>query len=86
MGQLQETIMQKVFAFLTAGLCALTLSFGAFAADSQYQAAKKQADATFKTAKADCKKLGTKGEKDSCMKKAKADHDAAIKQAKAAKK
>jgi hypothetical protein len=67
--------MTKTFAAVAAGLCALTLSLGAYAASDEYKAAKKQAEADYKMAKAECKKLsGT--EKKHCMKTAKADHEA----------
>jgi hypothetical protein len=67
--------MTKTFAAVAAGLCALTLSLGAYAASDEYKAAKKQAEADYKMAKAECKKLsGT--EKKQCTKTAKADHEA----------
>jgi hypothetical protein len=76
--------MTKTLAVLAAGLCALTLSFGAYAASEEYKAAKKQTEADYKMAKAECKKL-TGAENKNCMKKAKADHKAAEKHAKTLK-
>jgi hypothetical protein len=68
--------MTKTLSALAAGLCALTLSFGAYAASDAYKAAKKQTEADYKMAKAECKKL-SRAEKKTCMKGAKADHEAA---------
>ena len=76
--------MTKTLSALAAGLCVLTLSLGAQAATEEYKAAKKQASADYKMAKADCKKL-TGGEKKACMKKAKADHASAEQKLKAMK-
>ena len=76
--------MTKTLAVLAAGLCALTLSLGAYAASEEYKAAKKQTEADYKMAKAECKKL-TGTENKNCMKKAKADHKAAEKHAKTLK-
>jgi hypothetical protein len=68
--------MTKTFSALAAGLCALTLSIGAYAATDEYKAAKKQTEADYKMAKTECKKLdGT--ERKHCMKKAEVDHEAA---------
>jgi hypothetical protein len=76
--------MTKLLATVAAGLCALTLSLGAYAASDAYKAAKKQTEADYKMAKAECKKLnGT--EQKACTKKAKADHKVAEKKAKALK-
>ena len=68
--------MTKTLSTLAAGLCALTLSFGAYAASDAYKAAKKQTEADYKMAKAECKKLSGP-EKKACKKQAKADHEAA---------
>ena len=68
--------MTKTLSALAAGLCALTLSLGTYAASDAYKVAKKQTEADYKMAKAECKKLsGT--EMKHCMKTAKADHEAA---------
>jgi hypothetical protein len=76
--------MTKTLSALAAGLCALTLSLGAYAASDEYTAAKKQTEADYKMAKAECKKhSGT--EKKVCVKKARADHEAAEEKAKALK-
>jgi hypothetical protein len=76
--------MTKTLSVLAAGLCALSLSVGAHAASAEYKAAKKQADADYKSAKTHCKSL-TGTEKKGCMKTAKADHEAAEAKAKALK-
>ena len=76
--------MTKTLSALAAGLCALTLSFGAYAASDAYKAAKKQTEADYKMAKADCKKLSGADQK-SCMKGAKAHHEAAEEKLKAMK-
>ena len=71
----QEINMTKIIAAATAGLCALALSLGAYAASDEYKAAKKQAEADYKMAKVECKKhSGT--EMKHCMKTAEADHEA----------
>lgn len=76
--------MTKTFSTLAAALCAISLSFGAYAASDEHKAAKKQAEADYKMAKAECKKLhGT--EQKNCTKKAKADHKAAMEKVKALK-
>ena len=76
--------MTKTLSALAAGLCALSLSFGAYAASDEYKAAKKQAEADYKMAKTECKKLGHTEKKD-CMKKAEAKHEAAEDKIKAMK-
>ena len=64
--------MTKTLSAVAAGLCALTLSLGAYAAsdESYYQkVAKKQTEAeNSKTTKAACNKLGGT-EKKRCLKK-----------------
>jgi predicted lipoprotein len=68
--------MKTVLCTLAIGLFTLMLNGGAYAASDEYKAAKKQEEANYKMAKAECKKL--KGdEAKSCKKKAKADHEAA---------
>ena len=67
--------MTKTFAALAAGLCAVVLSVGAFAATGDYKAAKKQAEADYKMAKAECKHLNG-ADKKACMKKAEKTHEA----------
>jgi hypothetical protein len=76
--------MKKTLSAVAAGLCVLSLSLGAYAASDAYKAAKKQADADYKMAKAQCKNLSG-DEKKACTKKAKADHEAAEASAKALK-
>jgi len=76
--------MTKTLSTVAAGLCALTLCLGAYAASDEYKAAKKQAEADYKMAKAECKKLSATEKKD-CMKKAKADYKMAEDKAKAMK-
>ena len=66
--------MTKTIAAATAGLCALTLSLGAYAASDEYKAAKKQAEADYKMAKVECKKHSG-AEMKHCMKTAEADHE-----------
>ena len=61
---------------LSAGLCALALSLGTHAATEQYREAKKQMQADYKLAKAECSKLD-RPEKKNCMEQAKANRDAA---------
>ena len=73
--------MTKTLSALAAGLFALTLSFGTYAASDAYKAAKKQAEADYKMAKAECKRHSG-AEKTDCMKRAKADHKAAKEKAK----
>ena len=67
--------MNRTLSALAAGLCALSLSFGAYAASDAYKAAKKQTEADYKMAKAECKKLSG-AEKKACKKEAKAHHEA----------
>ena len=67
--------MTKTLSALAAGLCALSLSFGAYAASDAYKAAKKQTEADYKMAKAECKKLSG-AEKKACKKQARAHHEA----------
>ncbi len=76
--------MTKTLSTLAAALCALTLSLGAYAASDAYKAAKKQTEADYKMAKAECKKLSG-SEKKQCMKTAEADHEAAEEKAEALK-
>jgi hypothetical protein len=76
--------MTKTLSALAAGLCALTLSLGAYAASDESKAAKKQAETDYKMAKAECKKLSGVEKKD-CLKKARADHEAAEEKAEAMK-
>lgn len=76
--------MTKTLSILAAGLCALTLSLGTYAASDAYKAAKKQTEADYKMAKAECKKLSD-SEKKRCMKTAHADHEAAEEKAEALK-
>ena len=65
----------KVLSTLAIGL--FTISLGtAYAATDEYKAAKKQEEANYKMAKAECEKLKGSEEK-ACEKKAKADHEAA---------
>ena len=71
----QENMMTKTIAAVAAGLCALALSSGAYAASDEYKAAKKQAEADYKMAKVECKKLSS-SDKKHCMKTAEADHEA----------
>jgi hypothetical protein len=68
--------MTKFLSALAIGLFTLTLGSGAYAASDEYKAAKKQEEANYKMAKAECKKLSGSDAK-SCKKKAKADHEAA---------
>jgi len=76
--------MKKFLATLATGLFALTLGCSAYAASDEYKAAKKQEEANYKMAKADCKKLSGSDAK-SCKKKAHADHEAAEAKLKAMK-
>ena len=76
--------MTKTLSALAAGLCALTLSFGAYGASDAYKAAKKQLEADYKMAKAECKKL-SRAEKKACIKRIRADHEAAEEKAEALK-
>ena len=76
--------MKKVLSILAMGLFTLTLACGAYAASDEYKAAKKQEEANYKMAKAECKKLSG-SEAKSCKKKAKADHEAAEDKLKAMK-
>ena len=75
--------MKKILCAV-AGIVALSLGSGVYAASEEYKAAKEQADADYHTAKAHCKTLHG-GAKDDCMKQAKADHKAADAQAKTLK-
>jgi len=76
--------MKKVLSTLAIGLFTLALGSGAYSASDEYKAAKKQEEANYKMAKAECKKLsGSEGK--SCKKKAKADHEAAEEKLKAMK-
>jgi hypothetical protein len=68
--------MKSVLSAIAVGVFTLALSGAAIAASDEYKAAKKQEEASYKMAKADCKKLSGAEEK-SCKKKAKADHEAA---------
>ncbi len=61
---------------LVAGLCLFTFSFGASAATDEYKAAKKQAEADYMSAKADCDKQSGHDKK-ACLKRAKGEHEAA---------
>ena len=76
--------MTKFLTALAMGLFTLTLGCGAYAASDEYKAAKKQEEANYKMAKAECKKLSG-SEAKSCKKKAKADHEAAEDKLKAMK-
>jgi hypothetical protein len=76
--------MKKVLSALTISLFTLTLGGGAYAASDEYKAAKKQEEANYKMAKAECEKLKGSEEK-SCEKKAHADHEAAEEKLKAMK-
>ena len=67
--------MAKIFSSVIAGLCVLSFSFGAYAASDEYKAAKKQGEADYMAAKANCKKeTGT--DKKACLKQAKGDYEA----------
>jgi hypothetical protein len=81
---LKETNMTKTLSAVAASLCVLSLSLGAYAASDEYKAAKKQTEADYKMAKAECKKLSGATKKD-CMKKAHDDHEAAEDRIKALK-
>jgi hypothetical protein len=73
----------KILSSLAIGL--FTISLGtAYAATDEYKAAKKQEEANYKMAKAECQKMKGDEEK-SCKKKAKADHEAAEEKLKAMK-
>lgn len=76
--------MTKTLYAVAAGLCALTLSLGTYAARDEYKAAKKQTEADYAMAKVECKKL-SRPEKKACMKKAEADHELAEEKAEALK-
>jgi hypothetical protein len=65
--------MKRFLTILTAAACAAVLNSGVLAAD---KAEKKQLEADYSAAKADCKKMSG-ADKKACMKKAKADHEAA---------
>ena len=76
--------MKTVLSKFAIGLFTFMLAHGAYAASDEYKAAKKQEEANYKMAKAECKKLkGDEGK--SCKKKAKADHEAAEEKLKAMK-
>jgi len=75
--------MAKVLTTLAIGLFTLTMG-SAYAASEEYKAAKKQEEANYKMAKAECKKLSGSDAK-SCKKKAHADHEAAEAKLKAMK-
>lgn len=77
--------MTKTIATLASGLFAVAISMGAFADDSAYKAAKKQAEADHEMAKAACKDLDG-ADKKACMKQASADHEATEARLKAEKK
>ena len=66
--------MKTAAAILIAAF-SFALSFSANAASDEYKAAKKQEEANYKMAKAECKKLSG-SDKKACMKKAHADHEA----------
>jgi len=76
--------MKKALSTLAIGLFTLSLGCGAYAATDEYKAAKKQEEANYKMAKAECEKLKGSEERD-CAKKAKADHEAAEAKLKAMK-
>ena len=76
--------MKTVLSILAISMFTLTLGSGAYAASDEYKAAKKQEEANYKMAKAECEKLSGSEEK-SCSKKAKADHEAAEEKLKATK-
>jgi len=75
--------MTKALATFAIGLFTLTLG-AAYAASDDYKAAKKQEEANYKMAMAECKKLSGAEEK-SCKKKVHADHEAAEDKLKAMK-
>ena len=77
--------MTKTISALASGLFAVILSMGAFADDSAYNAAKKQAEADHEMAKAACKDFDG-ADKKACMKQANADHEATEARLKSAKK
>ena len=66
--------MNNRIVAMVVGSFALSLGLAAGAADAEYKAAKKQEEAAYKTAKADCgKKAGD--DKKACLKDAKATHE-----------
>lgn len=65
----------KTVAAILVSTFSLVFSFSAYAASDEYKAAKKQEEANYKMAKAECKKLSG-SDKKACMKKAHADHEA----------
>ena len=67
--------MKSALAILVAAF-SFVFCFSANAASDEYKAAKKQEEANYKMAKAECKKLSG-AEKKACKKKAHADHEAA---------
>ena len=75
--------MTKVLSTLAIGLFTFTLGT-AYAASDEYKAAKKQEEANYKMAKAECKKLSG-SEAKICTKKAHTDHEAAEDKLKAMK-
>ncbi len=77
--------MTKTISALASGLFAVVLSMGAFADDSAYEAAKKQAQAGHEMAKAACKDFDGADRK-ACIKQANADHEATGARLKSAKK
>jgi hyperosmotically inducible periplasmic protein len=77
--------MRKTLTTLIAAAFASSLSFGSFAADDSYKAARKQANDDYKAAIAQCKTMKGK-EKSTCEKDAKVKRNGAIAQAKAARK
>ena len=68
--------MTKALAIFIASLFTFAFSFNANAASDEYKVAKKQEEANYEKAKAQCKKLSGSDEK-ACMKKAHGDHEAA---------
>ena len=75
--------MKNALSVIAVGMLTFALG-GAYAASDEYKAAKKQEEAHYKMAKADCEKLKGSEEK-ACEKKAKADHEAAEEKLKAMK-
>jgi len=68
--------MSKALAVLVASVFTCAFSLNANAASDEYKAAKKQEEANYEKAKAECKKLSGSDQK-ACMKKAHGDHEAA---------
>jgi hypothetical protein len=77
-----EITMKKLLCELTAATFALGICFPASAVDDQYRANKKQLEAEYKAAKANCKTM-TGNERRDCLKTAKAEHERSEKMAKA---